>query len=279
MKKSKKILALIMALVMVLTAVPMMTASADAGGYGDAVEENKHKHVYVIQSEVEGSCTEPAKTTFKCECGDVKVMETGEPAHVPAPNGYKPKNETVHTNYCVECKQVFEEAHKDYEYIVIDECIAPTCAKAGKIVYKCYLCEGKRSETIDPIVHTPSGKIVTDENRHGFVCSFCEKLIDEEHVWDEGTPDGTIKCGDKGKIIYHCKVVGCNGKKEVEVPSLCVYPEKEDIEKGIEPKTLSCSHVDVIDEKKVVKFTREIPPYKNDKKVEGKDFPPSTYNL
>lgn len=44
-------------------------------------------------------------------------------------------------------------------------------------------------------------------------------------------------------------------------------------EKGIEPKTLSCSHVDVIDDEQVVKFTREIPPYKNDKKVEGKDFP------
>ncbi|MBO5714457.1 MAG: tannase/feruloyl esterase family alpha/beta hydrolase, partial [Clostridia bacterium] len=47
-------------------------------------------------------------------------------------------------------------------------------------------------------------------------------------------------------------------------------------EKGIEPMSLSCSHVDVIDGREVVKFTREIPPYKNDKKVEGKDFPPST---
>lgn len=235
MKKSKKILALIMALVMILTAVPMMTASADAAG-GDAKDENKHKHVYVIQSEVEGSCTEPAKTTFKCECGDVKVMETGEPAHKPAANGYKKKDDKVHTNYCTECKEVFEEAHEDYEVIVKDECIEPTCAKAGKIVYQCRLCKGKRSETIKPIVHTPSGKIVTDENRHGFVCSFCEKLIDEEHVWDEGTLDGTIKCGDKGKIIYHCQVVGCDGKKEVEIPSTCVFREREEIDKGA-PKT------------------------------------------
>lgn len=235
MKKSNKIVAVLLALVMIITAVPMMTASADVGG-GDAKDENKHEHVYVIQSEVEGSCTEPAKTTFKCECGDVKVMETGEPAHIPATNGYKKKDDKVHTNYCTECKEVFEEAHKEYEYIVWDECIEPTCAKAGKVVYQCYLCEGKRSETIDPIVHTPSGKIVTDENKHGFVCSFCEKLIDEEHVWDEGRPDGTIKCGDKGKIIYYCQVVGCDGKKEVEVPSLCIYPEKEDIENGIEPK-------------------------------------------
>jgi hypothetical protein len=102
MKKSNKIVAVLLALVMIITAVPMMTASADVGGYGDAVkDENKHKHVYVIQSEKEGSCTEPAKTTFKCECGDVKVMETGEPAHIPAANGYKPKDAKVHTNYCV----------------------------------------------------------------------------------------------------------------------------------------------------------------------------------
>lgn len=237
MKKSNKIVAVLLALVMIITTVPMMTAFADAAG-GDAISgKDEHSHVYAIKSEVEGSCTEPAKTTFECECGDVKVMETGEPAHVPAANGYKKKDDTVHTNYCVECKSVFEEAHKDYEYIVIDECIEPTCAKAGKIVYQCLLCKGKRSESIDPIVHTPSGIVVKDKNSHGFACSFCEKLIDEGHVWDEGRPDGSIKCGDNGKIIYTCKVVGCGMTKEEKVPSFCVYHEKKDIANGLAPKT------------------------------------------
>lgn len=238
MKKSKKILALVMALVMIATAIPMMTASADAGGYGDAVEENKHKHVYVIQSEVEGSCTEPAKTTFKCECGDVKVMETGEPAHIPADSkSYKEKNEKVHTNYCKVCKELYEEAHVEEDWVlVVDECIEPTCAKAGKNVYKCKDCGFKKTEVLEPTVHTPSGIVVKDDNKHSFTCSFCEKLIDEKHVWDEGTPDGTIKCGDEGKVVYKCLVAGCGATKEEKVPASCFYYDKEDIANGNAPK-------------------------------------------
>lgn len=237
MKKSKKILALIMALVMILTAVPMMTASADAAG-GDAKDENKHKHVYVIQSEVEGSCTEPAKTTFKCECGDVKVMETGEPAHIPADvKSYKEKDEKVHTNYCKVCKELYEEAHVEEDWVlVVDECIKPTCAKAGKNVYKCKDCGFKKTEVLEPTVHTPSGLVVKSDDKHSFTCKDCKTLIDEKHVWDEGTPDGTIKCGDEGKVVYKCLVAGCGATKEEKVPASCFYYDKEDIANGNAPK-------------------------------------------
>lgn len=233
MKKSNKIVAVFLALVMIITAVPMMTASADIGDILGK-DEDKHEHVYVIQSVEEGSCTEVAKTTFKCACGDVQVLTTGEPAHTPAIGGYAKKNEKIHTNYCTVCKKVFEEEHKDFEYVV--EHVAPTCSKAGKTVYQCSKCNAKRTEVIDPSVHIPSGIVVNDANKHGFTCVACEKLIDEEHVWDEGYVDAAIKCGDSGKIIYTCLVPGCNKTKEVTIPSACVYPDKEDIEDGFAPK-------------------------------------------
>ncbi len=234
MKKSNKIVAVLLALVMIITAVPMMTASADVGGGIFGKDEDKHEHVYVIQSVEEGSCTKVAKTTFKCACGDVQVLTTGEPAHTPAIGGYAKKDEKLHTNYCTVCKKVFEEAHKDFEYVV--EYVAPTCAKAGKTVYQCSKCNAKRTEVIDPSVHIPSGKVVNDANKHGFTCVACEKLIDEEHVWDEGFVDERIACGDSGKIIYTCLVPECGKQKEVTVPSACVYPDKEDIEDGFAPK-------------------------------------------
>ena len=189
------------------------------------------------------SCTEVAKTTFKCGCGDVQVLTTGEPAHTPAIGGYAKKDEKLHTNYCTVCKKVFEEPHKDFEYVVYEECVAPTCEKAGKLVYKCSRCNAKRTETIEPSVHIPSGIVVNDAKTHGFTCVACKKLINEEHVWDEGYVDEAIKCGDSGKIIYTCQVPGCNKTKEVTVPSACVYPDKEDIEDGFAPK------VDKFDEK------------------------------
>lgn len=230
MKKSNKIVAVLLALVMIISAVPMMTVSADVGGFGDAIfgkDEDKHEHVYVIQSVEEGSCTEVAKTTFKCGCGDVQVLTSGEPAHTPAIGGYVNKDEDVHTNYCTVCKKVFEEKHT-YEKVDA-ECVDSTCKAAGKDVYKCSICGAKKTVALEPSVHTPSGKVVSSADKHGFTCSACEKLIDENHVWDEGTPKAGVACGDNGKIIYKCEVEGCNATKEDTVPAACVYPDKKEI--------------------------------------------------
>ncbi len=234
MRKSKKFLAVIMALIMIVTAIPMMTASADAGGWGDIFggdDEDKHEHVYVIQGTKEGSCTEAASTTFKCSCGDVQVMTTGDPSHTPAENGYVREDDKFHSNYCTVCKKLYKEEH---DYYMVDY-VSPTCEKSGKEVYECFECGGKKTVTLDPSVHIPSGKVVSDDDKHGFTCFACEKLINEEHVWDEGVAEN-VACGDKGKIIYTCLVPGCNKTKEETVPAACVYPDKEDIEDGFAPK-------------------------------------------
>ena len=77
MKKSNKILAVVLALVMMLTAVPMMTAGA--------AEEEKHEHVYVQQDEtVEPKCETKGYTVYKCndeECGDTKITYTDALGH------------------------------------------------------------------------------------------------------------------------------------------------------------------------------------------------------
>ena len=68
MKKSNKIIAVLLALVMMLTAVPMMTAGATE----TEPEAPAHVHAFEKTAEVKADCkTETnGSATYTCECGD-----------------------------------------------------------------------------------------------------------------------------------------------------------------------------------------------------------------
>ena len=83
--------------------------------------------------------------------------------------------------YTVECT-----SHNE----VLDEenSTAPKCGVPGENVYKCEAC-GKelRREGVDAL----------------------------EHIWDEGTVDTDVACGDTADTHYECTRPGCTGKKDV----------------------------------------------------------------
>ena len=202
MKKSKKILALVMALVMIATAVPMMTASADA----------EHTHEYVLQDgATEATCTEDGVATYKCACGDVKVATTKALDHKLI--GTYVVEDDVHYKYCDRCKKQVRYEH-DYRFEVKnDERNKPaTCTEVGKQVYRC-TCNKTIVKDVEVIAHTYENAIADGDNHVG-KCTVCNKTITEAHTWDEGVETKAVMCHADGEMTYTC--TGCGAtKKEV----------------------------------------------------------------
>ena len=206
MKKSNKILAVVLALVMMLTAVPMMTAGA--------AEEEKHEHVYVQQGEAtKATCTEDGKATFKCECGDIVVRVVEEaPGHKPTT--YESVNGNEHKTTCETCKEVVVSNHNWNDGKVTKEA---TCSATGVKTYTCNDCKATMNETIAKIDHTiVNGTGVAEEtgNNHLVYCSVCQATIKAEHDWKETEIEGTTKaptCKDDGVKAFKCPV--CNKVK------------------------------------------------------------------
>ena len=138
MKKSKKILALVMALVMIATAIPMMTASADA----------EHTHEYVLQEgATEATCTEDGKATFKCDCGDT-VVRVVEAAFGHKPTTYESVDSNTHKTTCDTCKEVVVSNH-DWDAGTVTT--PATCSATGVKTYTCNDCNATMNETIAKI--------------------------------------------------------------------------------------------------------------------------------
>ena len=170
MKKSNKILAVVLALVMMLTAVPMMTAGA--------AEEEKHEHVYVQQGEAtKATCTEDGKATFKCECGDIVVRVVEEaPGHKPTT--YESVNGNEHKTTCETCKEVVVSNHNWNDGKVTKEA---TCEVDGVKTFTCTNagCDDEYTEAIPAI----------------------------GHKMDDGTVVKAASCGKEGTRVYKCKKV------------------------------------------------------------------------
>ena len=204
MKKSNKILAVVMALVMMITAVPMMTAMA-----GD-----EHVHVYTKYGEtVEPSCVTKGYTVYKCTCGDTKTSYTEALGHNLI--GTYIETEDAHAKYCDRCKLQISEEHNWEDVKVTKE---PTCTEAGTKTIKCTVCKYEVKDV--PVaakghtVTTVATNDVTDATHKG-VCTVCEKTVTVAHTWGEGVVTKAPKCVTAGEMTYTCTVC----KKETKVNS------------------------------------------------------------
>ncbi|MBR2954038.1 MAG: dockerin type I repeat-containing protein [Clostridia bacterium] len=219
MKKSNKILAVVLALVMILTAVPMMTAGA--------AEEEKHEHVYVQQGEtVEPTCVTKGFTVYACECGDTKTTYTDALGHDLI--GTYTVGELTHTKYCDRCKVQVPETHNwDTENATVKT--VATCSATGKAEEKCKECGKTREVTIPMVAHTYSS-VVADTLiegvplTHSGVCTVCNATKAEFHKWDDGVVTTKPQCAADGVKTYTCTV--CKATKTEVIPATHTLPEK-----------------------------------------------------
>lgn len=242
MKKSNKILAVLLALVMMLTAVPMMTAGAEE--VTPEAPETPHVHEYVLQEgATEATCTTDGVRTFVCSCGDVKE-EVIPGGHFPVPWGGAefPNAEKVDGDYhkylCGECVEFYTEEHtwltleeleefEDYEewiedyYKVTKEA---TCEKEGKVVIACFDDCGAEKEIVLPkIAHNPGEDVEAEGGNHIFKCTECEETITEAHTWDYGEVLDEAKCMKDGELLKTCTV--CTETKKEVIPATHDMPE------------------------------------------------------
>ena len=213
MKKSNKILAVVLALVMMLTAVPMMTAGA----------ADEHKHVYEQQgATVEPTCTTEGKTTFKCDCGDVKEIVVKANGHKLV-GSFTKKDDKVHTRYCDTCKKQIELEH---EFTVdVEVTKNPTCTESGTKKVKCANCDATKEVVVEAKGHDYTGNAVVaiEGGKHDGICNVCKETKSEAHKWDKGVKVSSGKCKEDGVIKYTCEV--CDAKKEEKLAATCTYPE------------------------------------------------------
>ena len=233
MKKSNKILAVLLALVMMLTAVPMMTA----GAAETEPEAPAHTHAYVQQGEAtKATCTEDGKATFKCECGDT-VVRVVEVAFGHTPTTYESVDSNTHKTTCDTCKEEVVSNHNWNDGEVTKEA---TCSATGVKTYTCEDCEAKMNETIAMVDHTivnGTGVAEATGNNHLVYCSVCKETITEEHKWEETVIEGTTKaptCKDDGVKAFQCPV--CT-KVKTEVD-----PAGHKFDKLVEDKTDDKEH-------------------------------------
>lgn len=222
MKKSNKIVAVLLALVMIISAVPMMTVLA----------AEEHTHEYVLQDgSTEATCTTDGQATYKCSCGDVKVAVTEALGHKLV--GTYTVKDDVHSKYCDRCKKTIEYEHNYRFDVPVDERIKePTCKEEGVAVFKCS-CGKKATKPVEKVAHTFTTIVKNGENHTG-ECSVCKATITEAHTWDEGTVTKEAKCHADGEMTYTC--------------TACAATKTEKIEKG-HKMTETATKVDAKDHK------------------------------
>lgn len=208
MKKSNKILAVVLALVMMLTAVPMMTAGATE----TEPEAPAHVHAFEKTAEVKADCkTETnGSATYTCECGLAYTVPTDEYEHELI-GSVKQNDEATHKQRCDKCEADVETPHTFVETVTK----APTCNEEGKKDIKCSVCGYEEKDiTVAKVPHTfttiASGDI--DDEKHIGVCTVCNETVEENHIWGEGVVTTAPKCAATGVMKYTCTV--CNKDKE-----------------------------------------------------------------
>ncbi|MBQ8765934.1 MAG: dockerin type I repeat-containing protein [Clostridia bacterium] len=211
MRKSNKILAVLLALVMLLASVPVMTAMA-----GD-----EHVHIYKVYGEtVEPTCVTKGYTVYKCACGDTKTSYTAELGHDLM--GSYIKGEETHAKYCDRCKLQIAEPHNwDEENVKVTT--EATCKATGEGEVKCKDCGEKKTITLDKAEHK-FDSIVGTEMNHKYVCTVCKASIEQTHKWDDGVVTTKPQCSAKGVKTFTCKY--CGETKTSEINAEHTLPEK-----------------------------------------------------
>lgn len=206
MRKSNKILAVVLALVMILGTVPMMTAGAA-----------KHEHLYEQQSRKNATCAVDGSIVFKCECGDEKTVVLKALGH-DFTGSIKKKDNNVHTQFCDSCRTLVETAHEfEVEGKITTE---PTCTKGGKQTMKCNDCAATTTVDIPANGHLYEEDATKVGTKHEGYCTVCKKEKSEAHVWEDVEEAEVVlepTCKKSGKMEYECLV--CEATKTESIPA------------------------------------------------------------
>ncbi len=228
MKKSNKLVAVVLALVMMITAIPMMTAGA----------AKAHEHLYEQQSATKATCTTDGSVVFKCECGDEKTVVTKATGHTEVTGTLTKKDNDVHNVYCSVCKKVVEVKHEwaDVETGTFAKGDEPTCTKAGKKTVKCTAnCGATTKIEVSAAGHDYTDATVekTSSSKHKGYCTVCKAEKSESHTWaEEGTVISEPTCYKSGKEEVSC--TQCEATKEVSIPATHDFGDWELSEDGKE---------------------------------------------
>ena len=216
MKKSNKIIAVLLALVMMLTAVPMMTAGATE----TEPEAPAHVHAFEKTAEVKADCkTETnGSATYTCECGLAYTVATDESAHELI-GSVKQNDEATHKQRCDKCDAYVTEEHV---FVDVEVTNAATCKEVGSKKVKCAVCKYETTKEIEKVEHTYT--YVKTETGHKAMCTVCGDVIEVAHSFENKTvavdaetgleKTEAAKCEKDGYVIYKCDVDGCNVESE-----------------------------------------------------------------
>ncbi len=217
MKKSNKILAVLLALVMIITAVPMMTAMA----------AEEHVHTFVVGATVEADCETKASITYDCKdanCNASYTVETDALGHKPVGN-YKVEDvegASKHYKRCDVCDKKLYEDHS-YEGATVTVTTAPTCEDNGVGTVKCTVCGYENKNYAIPATGHTFAEPTADENNltHSGTCTVCKENKAENHKWDDGVVTTAPKCQAVGVMTYTCTV--CKATKTEDIDATCVF--------------------------------------------------------
>lgn len=216
MKKSNKILAVLLALVMMLTAVPMMTAGATE----TEPEAPAHVHAFEKTAEVKADCkTETnGSATYTCECGLAYTVATDVYAHELI-GSVKQNDEATHKQRCDKCDAYVTEEHV---FVDVEVTKPATCKEVGSKKVKCSVCKYETTKEIEKVEHTYT--YVKTETGHKAMCTVCGDVIEVAHDFGEagtGTVKTPNKCDADGVEERACV---CGETKEFPIPAAHKLP-------------------------------------------------------
>ena len=165
-----------------------------------------HEHDYsILENKTEATCTEPAKSFLKCECGSKSVVIDSESLGHSWKNGETTK--------------------------------AATCQEQGEITYTCEQCNEKRVENTEISEHDFSNKKVSEDYLKSeatcelpaiyyYKCQNCDEHEESTytegealgHKWDEGEITTESTNSKEGEKTYTCTV--CEDTRVEPLPAI-----------------------------------------------------------
>lgn len=232
MKKSNKIIAVLLALVMMLTAVPMMTAGATE----TEPEAPAHVHAFEKTAEVKADCkTETnGSATYTCECGLAYTVATDEYAHELI-GSVKQNDEATHKQRCDKCDAYVTEEHV---FVDVEVTKPATCKEVGSKKVKCDVCGYETTKEIEKVEHTYT--YVKTETGHKAMCTVCGDVIEVAHDFGEagtGIVKTPNKCDADGVEVRACV---CGETKEFPIPAAHKLPAKPTVSEDKATHVYTC---------------------------------------
>lgn len=188
--------------------------------YGLDGEVNKTEpHNWTLDSTVDSTCTKEGTETYKCDCGETKVVTLDKKAHTTTHTEYKAPTCTADGNeeywYCSECKTYFANE------ACTETLSKTTIAKLGH--------EWTAHHEFDSLVSAATCQKAAVYNKH---CDRCQAKLTETYSYGEPDKvnghkfDGEIKDNKDGTHSKKCTVSGCD---EYGAPIECDYETVEDV--------------------------------------------------